>query len=124
MAMKLSNMLAIIPIIRAHGLERHAMNDLEKPITHVYSKGRRFDYLSEMLGAVSFVSFSIFQFIFLMVCIVLNHRGVMSLGDVVMFNAFFASLSGSMLGLISVLPTLSQIRDAAKSITTFLRIQI
>lgn len=116
MSMSLHNFLSMNLITKAHGLESYAVRQLQPKISQVFSKGHHFDMESEKLGASSFVSFTLIQMIFLFISVYACMQGEITVGDIVMFNAFFASISGSLMGLVNIFPALSQMREASRSL--------
>lgn len=108
-------------ITRAHGLESFADSKVSHNIQNLYDRGIQFDMNAERMGASSFVSFTLIQTLFLLASLVACSKDMITVGDVVMFNAFFASISGSLLGLVGILPALAQIRDASFSLDDFFR---
>ncbi|MCX6127787.1 MAG: ABC transporter transmembrane domain-containing protein, partial [Proteobacteria bacterium] len=92
MSSSLNNHLNMNIVTKAHGLEAYALAQLKPKIKEVFRVGQRFDMAAERMGAASFVSFTFIQLVFLLLSIWLcvNHR--ISVGDIVMFNAFFASI--------------------------------
>ncbi|MFW7379645.1 MAG: ABC transporter ATP-binding protein [Oligoflexus sp.] len=116
----LQNLMSMHLITRAHGLEQYADQKVSHQIRHLYDRGIQFDINSEKMGASSFVSFTMIQTVFLLGSIYACYQNWITVGDVVMFNAFFASISGSLLGLVGTIPILAQIRDASLSLGEFL----
>ncbi len=124
MAMSLHNILSMNLITKAHGLENFAVKQLQPQIAGVCEKGQDFDMSSERLGASSFVSFTLIQVLFLFISVYASMRGEITVGDIVMFNAFFASISGSLMGLVNIFPAMSQMREAAHSLDELLALPI
>ncbi len=124
MSTSLHNQISLNTITKAHGLEAYAMAQLKPRINDVYRVGQRFDFAAERMGAASFVSFTLVQVLFLMLSIWLCVKGSISVGDIVMFNSFFASISGSFMGLIGTLPLLSQMRESSRSLDELLTLPV
>ncbi len=116
MTVGLHNFLSMNIITKAHGLEAFAIEHMRPKITGVFEKGHRFDMTAEKLGAASFVSFTLIQVLFLFISVYASMQGDITVGDIVMFNAFFASISGSLMGLVNIFPMMSQMKEAARSL--------
>ncbi len=124
MSSSLHNHLSMNMITKAHGLEAYALAQLKPKINDVFRVGQRFDFAAERMGAASFVSFTLIQVLFLLLSIWLCVQGRISIGDIVMFNSFFASISGSFMSLIGTLPLLSQMRESSRSLDELLNLPI
>ncbi|MDQ3232430.1 MAG: ABC transporter ATP-binding protein/permease [Pseudobdellovibrionaceae bacterium] len=124
MSSSLHNQLTMNTVTKAHGLEAYAMAQLKPRINDVYRVGRKFDFAAERMGAASFVSFTLIQVLFLLLSIWMCVNRRISVGDIVMFNSFFASISGSFMGLIGTLPLLSQMRESSRSLDELLSLPV
>ncbi len=124
MSSSLHNHLSMNMITKAHGLEAFALAQLRPKIADVFRVGQRFDWAAERMGAASFVSFTLIQVLFLLLSIWLCVQGRISVGDIVMFNSFFASISGSFMGLIGTMPLLSQMQESSRSLDELLTLPI
>jgi ATP-binding cassette subfamily B protein len=124
MSTSLHNQISLNTITKAHGLEAYAMAQLKPRINDVYRVGQKFDFAAERMGAASFVSFTLVQVLFLLLSIWLCVKGSISIGDIVMFNSFFASISGSFMGLIGTLPLLAQMRESSRSLDELLTLPV
>lgn len=116
MSMHLNEMVTMIPLTRAHGLEQHQLRSVESGIDGVYQKGADFDMLTELFKAVSWVIMGVMQIICLGVAMYACFNGHISVGDVVMFNAFFLTLSNNFASLLTFVPQLMQTRESLDSI--------
>lgn len=116
MSAGLTDMMTMIPVTRAHGLEEFELSRVTDRIQKVFRRGRMFDNLWELFAASNYVTFALSQGLFLLGSIYYCFQGVLTVGDVVMFNAFFASISGSILALVNVVPVLTNARESAISV--------
>lgn len=116
MSMHLNEMVTMIPLTRAHGLEQHQLRSVESGIDGVYEKGAKFDMLTELFKAVSWVIMGIMQIICLGIAMYACFNGHISVGDVVMFNAFFLTLSNNFANMLTFVPQLMQTRESLDSI--------
>ncbi len=116
----ISDMITMMPVTRAHALEGFELNRVTDRIQDVFRKGRRFDWLMNLFGTSSWVLLTFFQASFLLGAVYFCFLGRISVGDVLMFNAFFASISGSVLNLLNVMPMLAKARESLCSINEIL----
>lgn len=120
MSMHLNEMVTMMPLTRAHGLEQHQLRTVETGIQGVYQKGASFDMLTELFKAISWVIMGVMQLICLGVSMYACFEGHITVGDVVMFNSFFLTLSNTFANLLTFVPQLLQTRESIDSIVEVL----
>lgn len=116
MSSSMNDMLNMIPITRAHGLEEYEMNEIDSKISAVFRRGKQFDTLTAIFGSSSWASMTIMHISFIAGSVYAAIKGYISIGDVVLFNSMFLSLTGQMLMIIGTLPQLSQAGESIESI--------
>ncbi|MDF7807748.1 ABC transporter ATP-binding protein [Pontiellaceae bacterium B12219] len=116
MSTHLNEMVTMMPITRAHGLEEHQLRHVESGIHGVYQKGVHFDKLTQLFAAISWVVMGVMQILFLGGSMVACFKKQITVGDVVMFNTFFLTLSNSLASLLTFVPQLLQTRESLDSI--------
>ncbi len=94
MSARMMDMLEMIPITRAHGVEDTEINRIGRQLNEVKKKGYRLDIVNAWFGSASFVCYFLFQFLCLFVTGYLAYRGRITVGEVVMFQSFFAIIVG------------------------------
>jgi ATP-binding cassette subfamily B protein len=123
MSAKLSDMITMMPITRAHGLEGQELETIKDRIERVYVSGLKFDVLSARFVAISWTSFTLCQIAFLLITVYLSFKGVTTPGDIVIFNSFFSSLSGTVMVFLGLMPMLTQVGESLKSVNEVLNEQ-
>jgi ATP-binding cassette subfamily B protein len=116
MSSSMNEMLNMIPITRAHGLEEFEVNQIDSKISAVFRKGLYFDTLSAVFGSSAWVIMSIIHIIFITGSVFACTEGYISVGDIVLFNSMFLVLTGQTLVVINTLPQLSQAGESMDSI--------
>lgn len=116
----LNEMVTMMPITRAHALEDFQMRTVEKGIGGVFQRGVVFDKLTGLFAAVSWVVMGLMQTLFLGGSMYACFQKQITVGDVVMFNAFFLTLSNSLANLLSFVPQLLQTRESLDSVIEIL----
>jgi ATP-binding cassette subfamily B protein len=116
MTSRLSDMLTMIPVARAHGAEEVEISMVSEKIDKVFQEGFRFDRLMATFGSTSWVLMQSIQTLFLTGAIYAAFQGHLSVGDVLMFNAFFIGLSGSLMVLLGTIPQLASARESVLSV--------
>jgi len=116
MSSSMNDMLNMIPITRAHGLEEYEMREIDAKIATVFRRGKQFDTLTAVFGSSSWVSMTILHTIFIAGSTYAAIKGYITIGDVVLFNSMFLALTGQMLMIIGTLPQLSQAGESIESV--------
>lgn len=105
-------------LTKAHGAEIFACGSAAAKFDEVYDTGRRLDLMGERFAAANFIGFTSVQNIFFAMCLYIALANHLSLGEVLMFSSFFSSVSGSVMGLVGVIPSLALIFESAKSLAS------
>jgi len=113
---RVSDMLQMLPVTRAHGLEDFESREVRTTFHRLRKRGLAVDTVTELFASVSWVTFSLFQLACLVFSAWLVIRGRISVGDAVMYHTYFGMLIGSVQQVLSVFPALAQGADAIRSI--------
>ncbi len=117
MSVKLTTMIEMIPVTKAHGLENTEINSVQRTIERVAGSGVRMDKAFGKFGACSWVTNTLLSATCLVFCSVLALLGHIGIGDVVLYQSLFSSISGSVSTLINVFPQLSSGMEAVASVS-------
>lgn len=116
MSSSLIDMLHLIPVTRAHGVERDAIKQVEHRLTDVREAGMRVDLINALFGAAAWVVFRVFEVLCLVVAAYAAYDGLITVGDVVMLTAFFTQVTGAVIQITSILPQIARGYEAIYSI--------
>jgi ATP-binding cassette subfamily B protein len=116
MSARVGEMLQMLPVTRAHGLEDQETRDVRSVFQRLRQRGLQVDTLTEFFAASSWFTFNLFQLACLIFSawLVVNKR--ISVGDAVMYHTYFGMLVGAVQQFLSVFPALAQGADAVRSI--------
>ena len=118
MAARVTEMTHLIPITRAHGLERNELERMDSALTQVREAGLELDSTNAIFGSLSWVTYNIFS----VVCLVAaawaayNKTIPITAGDVVMLTGYFNSLTNAVMGLVNLMPPISKGFESIRSI--------
>ncbi|WEH38184.1 ABC transporter ATP-binding protein [Streptomyces sp. AM 2-1-1] len=114
---RVSEMTSLIPITRAHGLEKAALGRVDGPLSQVLTAGLRLDVLNGRFGAMAWILLNSLGVGCLAGSALVAYHGWLSItaGDVVMLSAFFTTLTGSVSTLLSLAPVISQGLESVRS---------
>jgi ATP-binding cassette subfamily B protein len=116
MSARVSEMVQMIPITRAHAVEDIEIMQMGKQLQKVKEKGMKLDVLNAVFGASSWVSFQLFQFICLLVTAFMAYKGRIEIGHVVMFQGFFSMIINSVNMIINIFPEVNRGLDSINSL--------
>ncbi len=123
MSAKLTTMLVMGPVTKSHGLEETEINSVEKTIRQVESSGRGVDRVTACFGAWSWVISNLLNALCLIFCAFLALKDIITVGDVVLYQSMFASLSGGISALVNVAPQVGSGAEALRSISEIMNIK-
>ncbi|MFC9248677.1 ABC transporter ATP-binding protein [Streptomyces sp. NPDC057136] len=114
---RVSEMTSLIPITRAHGLERAALGRVDGSLRQVFLAGLRLDLLNGRFGALAWILLNSLGVACLAGSALVAYHGWLPItaGDVVMLSAFFTTLTGSMSTLLSLAPVISKGLESVRS---------
>ncbi len=121
MSTRLTTMLEMVPVTKAHGLEQKEIETVNESVAELRRSGRKVDNTHSFFGSAIYVANNLLSVLCLLFCAVLALRGVIQVGDIVLYQAMFSSLSGAISGLIGVMPMLASGFDALASVNEIMQ---
>lgn len=109
-------MIQMIPITRAHGVEDLEVSKMDSQLEHVKRKGIRLEVIGALFGASSWTSFQIVMLVCLMFTSILAYNKRISIGDVVLYQSFFAMIVGAVNMILNSYPELARGFESIRSI--------
>ena len=106
----------MIPVTRAHGLEEWETDKMDNQLYNVAKSGLRLDMVQSYFSSISWVAFQIFQVLCLGFTGYLASQGKISVGEVVMYQTYFASIIAYVSNMITLLPTIAKGLESVDSI--------
>jgi ATP-binding cassette subfamily B protein len=118
MSTELSGMIEMIPITRAHADEEAEIERVTRKLDRVRTAGIQLDLQNAFFGAVSWVALNVFNFGGLILAAVLAYTRTIPLaaGDILLLSGYFGSISGALLMLLNMIPTITKGIDSVHSI--------
>ena len=115
-SVKVMEMVELIPVTRAHALEKQETKKMDSQLAHVAEKGLKLDMIQTYFSSISWVSFQLFQVVRLGFTGYLASQGKISVGEVVMYQTYFSSIVNQVSNVITLLPTISKGLESVDSI--------
>ena len=116
MSARFMEMINLLPVTRAHGLEDVEIDQMEGQLTQVRQHGMRLDLLNAFFGSCTWVFAQLMQLICLLMTGYLAWHGQIRPGDVVLYNSFFAMIVGSVNQIVDGLPAMARGFESVRSI--------
>jgi len=113
---KVMEMVEMLPVTRAHALERQEINKMDKQLAKVSKKGLNLDIIQSLFGSTSWAVFQIFQLICLVFTGTLAYYGKITVGDVVLYQTYFTTVVNQVSGIIMLIPTISKGLESVNSV--------
>jgi ATP-binding cassette subfamily B protein len=120
MSARLSDMIAMIPVTRAHGVETVEIGRVQKHLDRVRRSGLRFDRLLATFGSLNWVIFGLFNLACLVLTSWLALKGSIRVGDVVMYTTFFQMILNAVMALLGAYPQLTRGIESVRSLNEVL----
>ncbi|MCH8539179.1 MAG: ABC transporter ATP-binding protein/permease [Opitutales bacterium] len=113
---EVSQMIEMIPMSRAHGVEESATGRVDEKFDRVRYRGRRLDRINALFQSSSWVTFQLANLMMLGVGVWFCFRGLISVGDVVLFQALFNQMLMTITMLLNLYPQIAKGMESVRSI--------
>ncbi|MCX7708408.1 MAG: ABC transporter ATP-binding protein/permease [Clostridia bacterium] len=120
MSAKVSEMVEMIPVTRAHGLEKIEIERMDTQLEKVKERGYQLDIVTAIFGSSSWVTFQLFQVLCLIFTAYLAYQGKMPIGDVVMYQGYFNTILNQVSNIINIYPNIAKGFESIDSISEIL----
>lgn len=115
-----TEMLDMVEITKAHGLQDKEVSRIERHVESIRDSGRELDITNEFLGSISWIILQLFQLFALAFSASLAGRGIISIGMIALFQAYFTATVTRLSTFINILPQVTKGFDACVSIAEIL----
>ncbi|MEL3906138.1 MAG: ABC transporter ATP-binding protein [Treponema sp.] len=116
MTAEITEMIAMLPVTKAHGLEKTEEEKLKKEFQEVFTNGLRLDIVSALFGSTNWVAFQLLQIACLGVTVPFAFAGKIGAGDIILYQGFFNMVLNSVATVINMYPDVMRGIDAVRSI--------
>ncbi len=116
MSADVTEMLNMIPVVRAHGLEEEAARRMDSQFSAVNQRGRRLDRINALFGSSAWVMFQLSMISGLIVLSWFCRKGWITVGDIVLYQALFSTMIMCVTQLLNIYPQLARGVESIRSI--------
>lgn len=120
MSTAVSQMVEMVPITRAHALEKVEIDKVDNEVCKVKKSGYKVDMLNALFGAGGWATFQLMQITCLVFTSFLAVKGFIRVGDIVLYQTYFSSILGDLTNAINVYPQIVKGFDSINSVTEIL----
>ncbi len=113
---EVTQMIDMIPVSRAHGVEDKAVNKVKHRIKDVGRTGRRLDKVNALFQSTNWATLQCFSLIMLVVMVYLASQDLISIGDILVFQALFQQTFMLVNMILGIYPQLAKGMESVRSI--------
>lgn len=120
MSAKMNEMMELIPVTKAHGLEDKEVSVMESRFGKLASAGYRLDKTNLVFGTVNWAVWTAITYLSLCFNGILAVTGIISVGQIVLYNSYFGSIVGNMNTIVNYVPVISKGFESVRSVSDVL----
>lgn len=109
-------MVELIPVTKAHALEDVESDKINDRLKKVASRGYALDVTQGFFGSINWVTVCVFQLICLVINVTMATKGLISVGDISLYQNYFSSIANNVSSIIGLLPILTKGFESVKSV--------
>lgn len=113
---KVMEMVELIPVTRAHALEKQEVRKMTSQLNQVAKEGYSLDMIQSTFGSVSWAVFQIFQVVCLAFTSYLAYNKKIQVGDITLYQSYFSTVVNQVSSFITLFPTISKGLESVTSI--------
>ncbi len=118
---KITTAIQMMSITKAHGLLSQEASSVDHKIETTTEAGLKLDKATMFFGSILWAASQIVSAICLFFCVFLAIKGVISVGEVVLFQSLFASVSNAVLSITGIVPNLITGADSVRSLAEIMK---
>ena len=118
---RLSNILEMLVVTKAHGLEEKEYDDFHKEIESMKKRGHDLDTVNAYFGSTSWVLANILNGVCLAFCAYMAFTGSITVGDVVLYQSLFGAINSNVLNIINIMPNIVNGKESLCSVSELMR---
>jgi ATP-binding cassette subfamily B protein len=111
-----AEMIEMIPVTRAHGLEKTELRKMDNLVARVYSQGLQLDLVNGLFQSVNWTGMRFAQFLVVIFTGYLALVGHSTFDQIVLYNGLFMLVMMSMFGVLNSIPQITRGFDAIGSL--------
>ncbi len=113
---RVADMVEMIPVTRAHGLGDTETVRMNNQVSRLAAKGLRLDRTNALFGSSSWAVSNVFRLLCLIYTVILALNGLLSAGDVALYQSYFSLLVTYISVFVNMLPIISKGSESINSV--------
>ncbi len=113
---RVADMVEMIPVTRAHGLGDTESSRMTDQVSRLAAKGMRLDRTNALFGSSSWAVSNTFRLLCLIYTVILALNGLLSAGDVALYQSYFTLLVNYIGVLTNMLPLITKGSESINSV--------
>ncbi|MFT4143954.1 MAG: ABC transporter ATP-binding protein, partial [Mobilitalea sp.] len=113
---RVMEMEEMIPVTRAHALEKLEVQRMQAQVRNVAEEGYRLDIIQANFGSVSWAVFQAFQVGCLVFTGIMAMKSNIQAGDIILYQSYFTTIIAQVSSLITLMPTMAKGLESVSSI--------
>lgn len=122
MSARLTTMLEMMAVTKAHGLEEKEISSVQNSIEDLKGSGLELDKTVAHFGSLLFVVNRILSAVCLIFCVIFALNGYIKVGDIVLYQSMFLQISGYVTALVDMIPQISTGAEAVRSVSELMSV--
>lgn len=122
MSAKLNTMIEMVPVTKSHGLEQVEIESMRGSISSLTNSGLKMDKAISHFGSMMWVVNNSLKALCLVFCVVLAVFGYIKVGDIVLYQSMFTSISMYITALVDMLPQITTGVEAVRSVSEIMNV--
>lgn len=114
---RIATMLEMIPVTKAHGLEENEIDKIEKSLNSLRKAGVSLDHNQAQFASWTWVVSSLMSALCLVVTGYLAYIGKINVGDVVLYQTYFNTITSNVQSLLNIYPEFAKGAESIKSVS-------
>ncbi len=117
---EVSEMLELIPVTRAHGLQNREITKMGKRLDAIMNVGYQLDKSTWIFAAISWVIMQVSQLACLAFTGYLAYKKKITVGEVVLYQTYFSQIAGQVNSLFNIYPQITKGLESINSVSEVL----
>ena len=122
MSAKMTTMIDMMPVSKAHGLEQKEISSVQATIEENKGSGLSLDRTVSYFGSGLFVVNNLLGKVNLFFCVFMAFKGYIGIGDIVLFTSMFSQISGYVTALVDMIPQLAMGKESVRSLSELMNV--
>ncbi|MDP4118758.1 MAG: ABC transporter ATP-binding protein [Bacillota bacterium] len=114
---KVSDMIEMIPLTKAHGLEEEQIQRLNESLINLKNTGLRMDKTGGYFSSINWVSYNVIINLFVIVAAIMAYYRKIEIGDIVMYQTYFNMVMNHINLIINMYQEMIKGVESLKSVT-------